>query len=35
MVAAGAAGDSQGRNIFKDKVMDVFVSAHAFGDAAT
>ena len=35
MVAAGAAGDSQGRNVFEDKVMDVFVSAYAFGDAAS
>lgn len=35
MVATGAAGDSQGRKVFEDQVMDVFVSAYAFGDTAT
>ena len=31
MVAAGAAGEDAGRKVFEDKVMDVYVSAHAFG----
>lgn len=31
MVAAGAAGDSPGRKIFEDKVLNVIVSGFAFG----
>ncbi len=35
MVAAGAAGDSAGRKVFEDTVMNVVVSGWAFGDPAS
>ncbi len=33
MVAAGAAGEDAGRKVFDDHVMNVLVSAYAFGEA--
>lgn len=35
MVVAGAAGDDQGRTVFRDTIMEATISAYAFGDPVT